>query len=171
MRTFKENSNIIKLFMARGPEHFYLPYYLDGDEFIKQIHVPNKEVRAMNDLTSECLAKTFTKLKGLKDLENLENEFGIDVAENFCINFTLTGLLDIKKHEPTEKELKLYQYIADIIVGQPNIMFKMVANTVENDELDDETIEEAEFNVYHAILELIMNIDRQAKFADETEVC
>lgn len=161
MRIFTENSNIIKTFMARGPEHFYLPYYLDGDEFIKQIHIPNKEVRAVANIAEEYLED---------EIVDLEDDVETDVLKHFCQKIVLNGLLDIKKHKPTEKELKLYQYIADIIVGQPNIMLGMVADAVENDELDEEIIEIAEFNVYHAILELIMSIDRQAKFADETEV-
>lgn len=164
MRSLKENSNIIKTFMTRGAEDFYLPYYLDGDEFIKQIRVPNKEVREVVNLADECLEDE------ILDLE-LGAELETDAVKHFCQRFVLNGLLDIRKDEPTGNDLRLYQYIADIIVGQPNIMFKIIADIAENDEIDEETIEEAEFNVYHAILELIMNIERQAKFADEIEVC
>jgi hypothetical protein len=164
MRNLKENSNIIKTFMTRGAEHFYLPYYLDGDEFIKQIHVPNKEVREVVNLADECLEDE------ILDLE-LGEELETDTVKHFCQRFVLNGLLDFRKDEPTGNDLSLYQYIADIIVGQPNIMLKMVADIAENGEIDEETIEEAEFNVYHAILEMIMNINRQAEFADETEVC
>ena len=150
--------------MTRGAEHFYLPYYLDGDEFIKQIHVPNKEVREVVNLADECLEDE------ILDLE-LGEELETDTVKHFCQRFVLNGLLDFRKDEPTGNDLSLYQYIADIIVGQPNIMLKMVADIAENGEIDEETIEEAEFNVYHAILEMIMNINRQAEFADETEVC
>lgn len=164
MRNLKENSNIIKTFMTRGAEHFYLPYYLEGDKFIKQIHVPNKEVREVVNLADECLEDE------ILDLE-LGEELETDTVKHFCQKFVLNGLLDFRKDEPTGDDLSLYQYIADIIVGQPNIMLKMVADIAENGEIDEETIEEAEFNVYHAILEMIMNIDRKAEFEDETEVC
>lgn len=160
MRIFTENSNIIKTFMAKGPEYFYLAYYLKGEDFIKQIHVSNKKVRVVANIAEECLED---------EIVDFEDE--LITLIHFCQKIVLTGLLDIKKDEPTEKELKLYQYIADIIVGQPNIMLKMVADIAENHEIDEETIIEAKANVYNAIHELIMNIDRQAKFADETEVC
>ena len=163
MRILTENSNIIKIFMTRGPISFYLPYYLKGDEFIKQIHIPNKEVREVADI-----ARVYLENK-MADLE--DDEIDMEGVVAYCQHIVLTGLLDIKKHKPTEKELKLYQYIADIIVGQANIMLGMVADATENDEIDEETIEIAESNVYNAILELFINIDRQAKFADETEVC
>lgn len=160
MRSLKENSNIIKTFMTRGAEHFYLPYYLDGDEFIKQIHVPNKEVREVADIANECLED---------EIVELEDDFII--VKHFCQHIVLAGLLDIEKDKPTLNDLKLYQYIADIIVGQPNIMFKLIADTAEYNEIDEEITGEAEFNVYHAILEMIMSIEEMAKIEDKTEVC
>ena len=164
MRNLKESSNIIKTFMTRGAEHFYLPYYLDGDEFIKQIHVPNKEVREVADIADECLEDE------ILDLE-LGEELETDTVKHFCQKFVLNGLLDFRKDEPTGDDLSLYQYIADIIVGQPNIMFKLIADTAEYNEIDEEITGEAEFNVYHAILEMIMSIEEMAKIEDKTEVC
>ncbi len=164
MRSLKENSNIIKTFMIKGAEHFYLHYYMDGDGFIKQSYIPNKKVQAVIENTRKHLEHS--RNVNLGDLEDKEL---MDLTKIAIQNKVLSELLDIKKEEITEDVLLIYQYIADIIVGQPNVMLKMVADIAENNEIDEETIEVAELNVYQSIVDLIMNINRQEEFIDENK--
>lgn len=159
MRSLKDNANIIKSFMVDGAVNFYFPYYLDGEKFIKQINVEKEDVENAIMLANE------TRL----DYQNgLIDEH--DVMVDFIKSISLSGLVELEKEEPTSNELTLYQYIADIIIGQPNIMFKLVSQVHEQGEIDDEAVEMAEFDVYYSIFQMFVALDKIAKIVRK-EAC
>lgn len=157
MRSLKDNVNIIKQYMVKGCVDFYIPYYLDGEDFIKQIHVPQKDIE-------DTIEDTKTIIEDFDS--GLLDDLGL--VEGFIKNTVLSGIMELEE-EPTANELKFFQYIADIIVGQPNVAFKMAEQITENGYVDDGTIEEGDFKVYDAILEIIMSTHKMAEFEEEVE--
>lgn len=157
MRSLKDNVNIIKQYMVKGCVDFYIPYYLDGEDFIKKIHVHPKDIKAAIKNT-KTIVEDFDS--GLLD--------DLGLVEGFIKNTVLRGIIELEE-EPTANELNLFQYIADIIVGQPNVAFKMAEQITENGYVDDETIEEGDFNVYKAILEIIMSTHKMAELEEEVD--
>lgn len=156
MRSFKDNSNIIKSFIVNGAVNFYLPYYLDGEDFIKQLHVSKEDFR-------QAISEVRTDIEDFEDGLIEEDE----VLTSIVKNWVLTGLMELEQEEPSSNELRLYQYIADIIMGNLVPMFEMTNQITECEEIEEETIEEAENNVYVAIGKIFYNISKQAEIEKE----
>lgn len=156
MRNFKENVNIIEQFMTKGCVSFYIPYYLDGEDFVKQIHITKKDVK-------DTIKDTET---AVEDFENgIIDEEGL--IEDFAKNSVLRWIMEVEKEETTFQELKLFQYIADIIVGQPDVMFEMTKQIAKQEYVDEKIIEIADSNVYSAICRMLMSIEETSKNAEE----
>lgn len=143
MRTFKQNADIIKAFMVYGAEYFYLNYYIDGEDFINNIHISKQDVKYSIALAEQAQ-------------EDFDNGY---ISDNEMINNIikvkfLTSLVEIDNTKVTEEEFKLYQYLADGIVGNIEAMFTLLRDITEHKHITEETVELAEEMVYVGIREL-----------------
>lgn len=155
MRSLKDNSNIIKSFMVNGAIDFYFPYYFDGEDFIKQIQVEKEDLENAIMFANEAM----------KDYENgLIDES--DAVIPYVKRIILNGLVELETEEPTSNELTLYQYIADIIIGHPNIMYELIAHTERDGEIE-EFLEMAEFEICCAIIRIFVAMEKIAKIEEK----
>ena len=158
-RTFRDNIGIIKCFLVQGPVNFFAPYYLEGEKFIKNINVDKKEISSI-----------------VKNTSNLNKKFDIgliddfEFLEGFIKHLLLKDILELESKNFTASISlrELYQYVADCIVGDITDMFKIVQQIAENGEVDYETIEDTQYNIYHSILSMLMSLDAIDKAELET---
>ncbi len=143
MRTFKQNANIIKAFMVHGAEYFYLNYYLEGEDFINNIHVSKRDVKSSIELAEQAQEDFDNGYIG--DHELVNNILKIQI---------LTGLAEIDNTKVTKDEFEFYQCIANGIIGNIEAMFTILRDITERNHIAKETVELAEDMVYAGIREL-----------------
>ena len=158
-RTFIDNTRIVKCFLVEGPINFYLPYYLEGNNFIKNIKVNKKDL--------DFIVKNTTNLSEKYD-NGIIDEF--ELLEGFIQHLLLknTEKFENKKFMPSSSLQMLYQFVADCIVGNITDMFKLIQQVEENGDVDYETIVETKYDVYSSIVSMISSLEAIGKAESET---
>lgn len=155
MRTFKQNANIIKSFMVNGAEYFYLNYYLKGDDFINNIHVDKRDLIRSIKLTEPTQA-------------DIDNNNDHSLVNNILKTQILNGLLELETMPVTKDDERLYQHIANCIIGNLEAMFTILRDVLEFNDMyksvREETIELATDMVYAGIREMWLFILKSAEY-------